>query len=159
MNLAAPPSPGRSILGREVTSPLILLLRSQQGRPPLSCWPKQQPVTPDKTSPAGESLAARRRVKEWNMSNFTAKQLHLVDRLRPTFSLNEIPAAHAILDWCGAPRRLKGQQLTLPDRILYLNNLLAEARAKSSKKQIFILSKSESEALIPEEYRKLEVKP
>jgi hypothetical protein len=96
--------------------------------------------------------------KEKTMTHFTTKQLCFVGRLGPAFSLDEIPAAHAVLDWCGVPRRLRGKQVTLPDRIVYLNNLLAAARVKSTKRQVFILSKAESESLIPEEYRILEMK-
>ena len=91
------------------------------------------------------------------MTDCTTKQLAFVTRLGPAFKTDEIPAAHAILDWCGVPRRLRGKQLTLPDRILYMNTLLTEARSSARRKHIFILSKSESEALIPEEYRTLEV--
>jgi hypothetical protein len=77
--------------------------------------------------------------------------------------VNELVTSHTLLDHCGVPRRLKGVTLTLPERIAFLHGRLVTARyavrfAATMPKQIFILSKSESEALIPEEYRILEVK-
>lgn len=92
------------------------------------------------------------------MIDFTTKQLAFVARMGPAFDIKEIAAAHAALDLCDVPRRLNDKQLTLSERILYLNNLLVDARSKAGGKHIVILSKSESESLIPEEYRILEVK-
>jgi len=93
------------------------------------------------------------------MSNFTinSKQLCFVGRMGPAFSLEEIPAAHAILDRCGVPRRLKGEALTLPARISYLNGMLEQARLKPCK-QIFVISKKEYDLHIAEQYQEGEAK-
>jgi hypothetical protein len=79
-------------------------------------------------------------------------------------TVNELTLSHELLDRCGAPRRLRGVALTLPERISFLHGRLVTARdavrfAATMPKQIFILSKAESESLIPKEYRILEVKP
>ena len=72
----------------------------------------------------------------------------MVGRTGPAFSLSEIPAAHAALDRAGTPRRLKGETLTLPERISYLAGMLREAR-KLQGKQIFIIHKEEIGGVIP----------
>jgi hypothetical protein len=97
------------------------------------------------------------------MDNKSKKQLGFVARLGSDFNSEEIPAAHAILDRCGAPRRLRGAGLTLPERIAFLHGRLVTAReavrfAAVMSKQIFILSRDEWKSCIPEEYRTLEVK-
>lgn len=93
------------------------------------------------------------------MTDSTTKQLAFVARVGPAFDVKEIFAAHAALDSCDVPRRLNDRQLTLAERIQYLHNLLVDARSKAGGKHIVILSKAETEAYIPPEYRILEVKP
>jgi len=95
------------------------------------------------------------------MSNFTinSKQLCFVGRLGPAFSLDEIPAAHAVLDRCGVPRRLKGEHMTLPARISYLNDMLATARIAVTRRQIIVISKQEHDALTSQQYQEIEVAP
>jgi len=78
-------------------------------------------------------------------------------------AVNELSLSHAILDRCGAPRRLRGAGLTLPERIAFLHGRLVTARgavqfAAVMRKQIFVLGREDWKSCIPEEYRTLEVK-
>ena len=82
----------------------------------------------------------------------------MVGRVGPAFSLDEVPSAHEVLDRAGAPRRLRGETLTLPERISYLAGMLATARmAASHKKIIVIVSKGEN-VFTPGVYPESEVK-
>ena len=87
-----------------------------------------------------------------------SKQLCFVGRIGPAFPPNELPTAHAVLDRCGVPRRLKGEALTLPERISYLNGMLATARIAATRRQIIIISKQEHDALTSQQYQETEVK-
>jgi hypothetical protein len=93
------------------------------------------------------------------MTNFTTKQLCFIGRIGPAFSLDEIPAAHAVLDRASVPRRLKGASLTLPERISYLNGMLATARIAATRRQIIIISKQEHDAFTSQQYQETEVTP
>lgn len=90
-------------------------------------------------------------------STTNSKQLCFVGRVGPAFSLDEIPASHAVLDSASVPRRLKGATLTLLERVSYLVGLLNAAEARP-RKQIFIVRGKAGDVLIPEEYQKTEVK-
>lgn len=78
-------------------------------------------------------------------------------RVGPAFSLDEIPVSHAILDRASIPRRLRGETLTLPERISYLISLLEEARSRPVK-QIVVISKGEYDAMT-KRYQENEVTP
>jgi hypothetical protein len=78
--------------------------------------------------------------------------------------VNEISMSHAILDRCGVPRRLRGAEMNLPQRISFLHGRLATARHAARfgavmRKQIFVLGRDEWKSCIPEEYQTLKVKP
>jgi hypothetical protein len=92
------------------------------------------------------------------MTHFNTKQLVMVGRIGPAFSLSEIPAAHEALDRAGAPRALQGRTLTLPERIAYIATQLERARARENRKQIFIIHKEENGNGILGVYPESEVK-
>ncbi len=112
------------------------------------------PAYPVKTSPAPNALAAWERVKKDDAMSIITQ---------PNRIVNEITLAHAVLDRCGCPRRLRGEALTLPERISFLRGRLKTARdaaryAAAVRRSIFVLSREEWKDNIPEEYRILEAK-
>ena len=91
-------------------------------------------------------------------STTNSKRLCIVGRIGPAFSLDELPASHAVLDRASVPRRLKGETLTLPERISFLNGMLASARVAAMRKQIFVIKGKEGDMVTREEYQEIEVK-
>jgi len=73
------------------------------------------------------------------MNNSTTKQLVMVSKTGPAFSLSEITAAHAALDAAGAPRLMTNTdiQLTLAQRIHWLHGQLVSARQVKAQTVVF----------------------
>ena len=62
------------------------------------------------------------------MNSVPQKQLAIVGRVGPAFSVNEVQASHRVLDEFKVPRMLDERPLTLQARICWLNGQLTAAR-------------------------------
>ena len=61
-------------------------------------------------------------------NSITNKQLAMIARVGPVFSINDVVSAHAALDTAGVPRKKDETLLTLTERIKYLHGQLISAR-------------------------------
>jgi len=51
------------------------------------------------------------------------RQLVMIQRIGPAWSVSEVDEAHSALDRAGSPRSLRGKTLNLPERIAWLHEM------------------------------------
>jgi hypothetical protein len=73
-----------------------------------------------------------KRKKKLMNNSTTDKQLAMIARVSPAFSINDMVSAHAALDTAGVPRKKDETLLTLTERIRYLHGQVVSARKVKS---------------------------